>query len=60
MPPQNPVTRIERVARDLGRLAEEIESYAGPDAKHALRYWQDELRAAVEDLEHRSEAQPPG
>ena len=52
MPPQNPLTRIEQVARDLGRLAEEIEDYAGPDAKKALRYWQSELQSALDEIAH--------
>jgi hypothetical protein len=51
MPPQNPLTRIEQVARDLGVLAEQIEGYAGPDARRALLHWRDELRAALDDLE---------
>jgi hypothetical protein len=33
VPQQNPITRIEQVARDLGRLASEIEDYAGMDAR---------------------------
>jgi hypothetical protein len=49
--PQNPITRIEQVARDLGRLAEEIESYAGTDARRTLLYWSDELRSAIDELE---------
>jgi hypothetical protein len=51
MPPQNPITRIERVARDLGRLAEELGDYAGPEAPRTLRYWQAELRAALDELQ---------
>lgn len=50
VPPQNPITRIERVARDLGVLAREIEEYAGPHARRALLYWQAELRAAIHEL----------
>jgi hypothetical protein len=50
MPPQNPITRIEQVARDLGTLADEIEDYAGPDARAALLRWQGELRAAIHDI----------
>src|SRR5271154_5434300 len=42
VPPQNPIARIEQVARELGRLADEIEDYAGPDAKRALAHWQSE------------------
>jgi|GEM_PF-5144504 len=51
MPPQNPITRIEAVARDLGRLAEELADYAGPDARTALLYWQSELLAAVDHVQ---------
>ncbi len=54
MPAQNPLTRIEQVARDLGRLAEEIEGYAGPDARRTMLYWQGELRAAVDELQRAS------
>jgi hypothetical protein len=50
VPPQNPITRIEQVARDLGRLADEIEEYAGPDARRALLHWQEELQAAVDEI----------
>ncbi|HTC73722.1 MAG TPA: hypothetical protein VK655_12605 [Solirubrobacteraceae bacterium] len=52
MPPQNPITRIEQVARDLGQLADQIEGYAGPDARRALLHWQDELRVAVDEIQH--------
>jgi hypothetical protein len=51
VPPQNPITRIEQVARDLGELADQIEEYAGPDARRALLHWQDELRAAVDEIQ---------
>jgi hypothetical protein len=51
MPAQNPVTRIEQVACDLGTLAEEIEEYAGADARKALLHWQSELRAALNDIQ---------
>ncbi len=51
MPPQNPITRIEQVARDLGRLAEQLGDYAGPDARRTLLYWQAELRAALDQLQ---------
>jgi hypothetical protein len=50
MPPQNPLTRIEQVARDLARLAEDIEPYAGADAKRTLLYWRDELLTAITQL----------
>jgi hypothetical protein len=51
VPPQNPVTRIEQVARDLEVLAEEIGDYAGPDAKVALLHWRGELLAALEEIQ---------
>jgi hypothetical protein len=51
VPPQNPITRIEQVARDLGQLADQIEEYAGPDARRALLHWQEELRAAVDEIQ---------
>jgi hypothetical protein len=51
VPPQNPITRIEQVALDLGRLASEIEDYAGPDARRALLRWQGELRAALDAIQ---------
>ena len=51
MPPQNPITRIEAVAHDLGRLADELAGYAGQDARAALLYWQSELLAAADDLQ---------
>jgi hypothetical protein len=51
MPPQNPITRIEHVARDLGRLAEELGDYGGPEARRTLFYWQAELRAALDELQ---------
>jgi hypothetical protein len=51
VPPQNPITRIEQVARDLGRLAEEIETYAGGDARRTLLYWSHQLRSALDELE---------
>jgi hypothetical protein len=49
--PQNPIPRIEAVARDLGRLADEIEGYAGPGARKALLYWRSELLAAIDDVQ---------
>lgn len=54
MPPQNPINRIEHVARDLGTLAAQIERYAGPDARRTLLYWQAELLAAIDDLQRSS------
>jgi hypothetical protein len=50
VPPQNALTRIEQVARDLGQLAEELGASLGPEAQRALRHWQQELRSASEDL----------
>jgi hypothetical protein len=51
VPPPNPVTRIEQVARDLEKLAEELEEYAGPDARRALLYWSTELREVAQELQ---------
>ncbi len=51
MPEQNPIARIELVARDLGRLAHEIEDYAGPDARRVLLHWQAELQAAADQIQ---------
>jgi hypothetical protein len=59
MPPQNPITRIEQVADGLGRLAEEIEQYAGADARPTLSYWQSELREAIDDLMRPSAKEEP-
>jgi hypothetical protein len=56
VPLQNPLTRIEQVARDLGQLADEIEDYAGPDAKRALLHWQSELRAAIDEIQRLTRA----
>ena len=56
MPQQNPLTRIEQVALDLGLLAEEIEDYLGPEAKKALLYWHSELLAAINEIQRA----PPG
>jgi hypothetical protein len=50
MPQQNPITRIEHVARDLGRLAEQIGDYAGPQAERTLLYWSAELIDALDEL----------
>jgi hypothetical protein len=50
MPPQNPLTRIEQVAADLERLADELGEYAGADARTALLYWRGELLEAVEEI----------
>ena len=58
MPPQNPLTRIEQVALDLGRLAEEIADYAGPDARTVLLHWRNELMAAVSDIQRLGPGDP--
>jgi hypothetical protein len=55
VPQQNPLTRIEQVALDLGRLAEEVEDFLGPEAKKALLYWHSELLAAINEIQR---AQP--
>ena len=56
--PQNPVTRIEQVARDLKLLADELEPCAGPDAKRTLLYWRDELLMAIRQLASAPRASP--
>ena len=58
MPPLNPIARIEQVALDLGRLASEIEGYAGPDAKRTLLYWQGELLSAVDEIQRHTSTSP--
>jgi hypothetical protein len=50
MPPQNPLTRIEQVAGDLERLADELGECAGEDAGRTLLYWRGELLEAVDDI----------
>ena len=42
VPPQNPVTRLEQVAADLGRFADALEETADLDAR-VMRHWQAEL-----------------
>jgi hypothetical protein len=49
MPVQNPLTRIEQVALDLGRLADEIGDYAG--ARRTFLYLRSELLAALNDIQ---------
>ena len=56
MPEQNPITRIEQVALDLGRLAEEVGDYLGPEARTALQYWRGELLHALDAIRHQSTA----
>jgi hypothetical protein len=50
VPPENPLTRIEQVARDLERLANALSDYAGPDARVTLLYWRGELLEAVDEI----------
>ena len=52
MPVQNPLTRIERVALDLERLADEIGDYAG--ARRTFLYLQSELLASLNDIQRAS------
>ena len=47
MPPQNPLTRIEQVALDLGSLAEQTGDTLGPDAKAALLQWRFEPLGSI-------------
>jgi hypothetical protein len=51
VPAQNPITRIESVARQLGRLAEELGEYPYPDARTVLLHWQHELIEALADVQ---------
>jgi hypothetical protein len=51
MPQQNPLTRIEQVALDLRRLADEIDDYLGPEARTALLFWHAELLAAIDEIQ---------
>jgi hypothetical protein len=46
---QNPLTRIEQVALDLGRLADEIGDYAG--ARRTFLYLRSELLASLDDIQ---------
>lgn len=57
VPPQDPVTRINAVANDLARLADELGDYAGPDARKLLLHWRHELIEAVADVQRMT--QPP-
>jgi hypothetical protein len=50
VPHQSPITRIEQVARDLGRLAEQIGDYNGPQAERTLLYWRAQLLEALDEL----------
>ncbi len=42
VPPQNPVTRLQQVAVDVGRFADALETSTDLDAR-LLRFWQAEL-----------------
>ena len=52
MPVQNPLTRIEQVALDLGSLADEIGDYAG--ARRTFLYLRSELLASLNDIQRAS------
>jgi hypothetical protein len=52
MPVQNPLTRIEQVALDLGRLADEIGDLAG--ARRTFLYLRSELLASLNDIQRAS------
>jgi len=54
LPEQNPITRIEQVALDLRRLADEASDYLGPEARRALLYWRAELLGALDVIRHES------
>ena len=56
MAQQNPLTRIQQVAEDLGRLGDEIEGYIAPDAKLVLLHWHQELMAAVDEIQRQAHA----
>ena len=58
MPPQNPITRIESVARQLGQLATELGDSAGPDARTVLMRWQRELIEALADVRRMTAVDP--
>ncbi len=59
MPQQHPLVRVEHVAGELGRLADEIGDYAGPDARTVLLHWQRELHIAVAELSRGGDALSP-
>jgi hypothetical protein len=50
VPPQNPLTRLQQVAVDLGRFADALEATTDLDAR-VLRYWQAELVEIAADLQ---------
>lgn len=49
MPPQNPLTRLQQVAADVGRFADALEANTDLDAR-LLRYWQAELSGIAATL----------
>ncbi len=51
MPAQNPLTKLEQVAKELGELANELDDYLGPSAELALRKWQTEIRTAIDEIQ---------
>jgi hypothetical protein len=53
MPPQNPVTRLRKVASDLNRFADELD--AGTDLEPTvLRYWHAQLLEISAELDRSS------
>ena len=54
MPAQNPVTRLEQVARGLGQLAKELESYTGESPKNLL-WWRQEILEVAAELQRSGE-----
>ncbi len=59
MPPQNPLTRLEQVALDLGRFADELEATTDLQAT-VLRYWQAELLDVAATLARAGSAEHGG
>lgn len=57
MPLQNPVTRIEQVAIDLGRLADDLGDYLG--AQRTFLYLQAELVGALDELQRANGSREP-
>jgi hypothetical protein len=55
--PQNPLTRLQQIAIDLGRLAEALEHESDIDA-HNLRHWSHELTKIRSEVEERYTAKP--
>ena len=58
MPRQNPLTRVEQVASDLRRLADDGGDYLGPDARKALLFWHAELLAAINEIQQAGTGKP--